>query len=367
MTGWDRVVGQSRAVELLQQAAARPAHAYLLVGPRGSGVEDAARCFAAALVAPDGDERAWSLAMRDEHPDIVVLDPPETQIRVEVARQVVDEAHRSPVEGDRKVIVLFGAERLRLNPTAANALLKTLEEPPPRSHLVLVTDRADALLPTIRSRCQRVDFAFLAEPQVRDAVLAAGLDEGRAALVARLAGGRLDRARRLADHYGPVRDMFAAVPERLDGSGGAVARAVDDVTGALKDAVAVLESEHEREEEALQTELEEAGYQTRVAKARTKQLQERHVREHRRARTDALLEGITALETVYRDALAGSAAPQLNTDRAALTFDPRACAAALEACRSARQALGEFNPSEGLLLENLFLQLPGSAPLAPSM
>ena len=56
--GWDRVVGQDKAIALLQRAAERPAHAYLLVGPRGSGIEEAARCFAAALVAPDGDERA---------------------------------------------------------------------------------------------------------------------------------------------------------------------------------------------------------------------------------------------------------------------------------------------------------------------
>jgi DNA polymerase-3 subunit delta' len=356
---WDRVVGQERAVGLLQQAAERPAHAYLLVGPRGSGVEDAARCFAAALVAPDGNERAWSLALRDEHPDVVIIDPNENQIRLEAAQQLIDEAHRSPIEGDRKVIVMLGSERLQLNDASANKLLKTLEEAPPRSHIVLVTDRPTALLPTIRSRCQRVDFAFLAEPTVRQALVGSGLDEARAALIARLAGGRLDRARRMAEHYGTIRDAFAAVPERLDGSGAAVARAADVVGDALKDAVAGLESTHQQEEEALTAELEDAGYQPRVAKARTKQLQERHVREHRRARTDALYEGITAIETVYRDALAGTDAPRLNTDRDPLVVDPRACAEALDACRAARQALGEFNPSEGLLLEHLFLQLPG--------
>ena len=89
-------------------------HAYLLVGPRGSGVEDAARCFAAAVIAPDGDERAWDLALRGVHPDVVEIDPPANQIRVEDAQQIIDEAYRSPIEGERKVIV---AVRRRAAPT----------------------------------------------------------------------------------------------------------------------------------------------------------------------------------------------------------------------------------------------------------
>ncbi len=138
-----------------------PVHAYLLVGPRGSGVEEAARCFAAALITTDDDERSWDLVLRGVHPDVVEIDPPATQIRIEDAQAVVDEVSRSPIEGERKVVVLFDAERLRLNEAAANKLLKTLEEPPPRAVIILVTSGADQLLPTIRSRCQRVDFAYL--------------------------------------------------------------------------------------------------------------------------------------------------------------------------------------------------------------
>ena len=150
---WSRVIGQDRAVALLQRAAARPAHAYLLVGSRGSGVEDAARCFAAAVVAPDGDDRAVDLALRGAHPDVVEIDPATNQIRVEDAQQIIDEAYRSPIEGARKVIILYDAERLRFNDRAANKLLKTLEEPPPTALIVLVTAGPDQLLPTIRSRC----------------------------------------------------------------------------------------------------------------------------------------------------------------------------------------------------------------------
>ena len=106
---------------LLRRAAERPVHSYLLVGPRGSGVDEAARCFAAALIAPEADERAWDLARRGRHPDIVEVDPPESILRVDHARVIVEEAHRSPIEGGRKVVVLFDAERL--NEAAANKLL----------------------------------------------------------------------------------------------------------------------------------------------------------------------------------------------------------------------------------------------------
>src|ERR671918_2951760 len=77
-TMWERVAGQERAVGLLQQAAVRPVHSYLLAGPRGSGLEEGARCFAASLIAPDGHERAWDLVLRGRHPDVVEVDPPES-------------------------------------------------------------------------------------------------------------------------------------------------------------------------------------------------------------------------------------------------------------------------------------------------
>ena len=89
---WAHVPGQDHAVAQLQaRAATRPVHAYLLVGPRGSGVEEAARCFAASLITGDDDERSWDLVLRGVHPDVVEIDPPATQIRIEDAQAVVDE------------------------------------------------------------------------------------------------------------------------------------------------------------------------------------------------------------------------------------------------------------------------------------
>jgi DNA polymerase-3 subunit delta' len=362
---WARIPGQERAVTQLQRAATRPVHAYLLVGPRGSGIEDAARCFAAALITTDTSstedgERAWDLVLRGVHPDVVEIDPPATQIRIEDAQTVVDEVSRSPIEGERKVVMLFDAERLRLNEAAANKLLKTLEEPPPRAVIVLVTSGADQLLPTIRSRCQRVDFAYLGADAVEAALVADGIPAERAALLAGLAGGRIDRARELDGRLGPVRDAFVGAASSVDGTGGAVAEQAERVQDAIQGALSELEAAQAAETEQLATDLEAAGYPERTQRAQLRRLEERHKRAHRRARVDALVEGITALESVYRDALAGSVEARLNTDRELLAVSPRGAAAALDACRDARLALAEFNPNESLLVERLLLHLPAA-------
>jgi len=197
--------------------------------------------------------------------------------------------------------------------------------------------------------------------------VAEGAARDRAELVARLAGGRLDRARALDGRLAAVREAFVTATARLDGSGGAVAAHVSSVQEAMQDAMHDLEAEHAEETAELTAELEVAGYPDRVARAQVKRLDEQHKRAHRHARTELLIEGITALETAYRDALTGVDAPPLNIDRPVLAVGPRACAAALDACRAARQMLVEHNPNETLLLERLFLHLPVpvDSPAAP--
>jgi len=362
-TRWDRVVGQDQAVAHLQHAATRPVHSYLLVGPRGSGVEEAARCFAASLVAraegggtddPDAD-RAWGLVLRGEHPDVVEIDPSTTQIVKDDADRFVRECHASPVEGERKVVMLLGAERL--NDVAANRLLKTIEEPPARTHLVLVAERAEGLLPTIRSRCQRVDFAYLPEAAVLAAVGERTHAE-RGALVARLAGGRVDRARNLAGPLGGVRDATLLAASKLDGNGASVANGAATIDLAVKRALEEVELQQTEALAALEAELEAAGYPSRVAQSRRRLVSERHKRELRRARTDAWIEAITALETWLRDAIAGSDAPRLNIDREPASVHARAAVEALDACRKARNDLVEFNANESLTMERLLLRMP---------
>jgi DNA polymerase-3 subunit delta' len=352
---WERVTGQERAVALLQRAATRPGHAYLLTGSRGSGVEDAARCFAASLVSPEGDERTTRLVLRSMHPDVVEVEPERTVISVQQARdEIVREATRAPVEGERKVIIVLEAHRL--SDESANAILKTLEEPPPGTHFVLVTDSPDELLETVRSRCQRVDLAPLSPETVAAALTAEGVTAPAAELAVRLAGGQLGRARELAGRLAPLRAAFVDAVGRVDGTGGVAMTLAEELAAAVQDALAARKEEHERESEELDREIDARGYPERAAVRMRRKLAERHARHERFERRQLLVEGFTAMESVYRDVLAAPEAP-VNLDRSPPAVRPADAARALDRLREARDAM-ERNPNEGLLIEWLLLQLP---------
>src|SRR6201996_7047185 len=167
---------QGRArVALSAALAAGPSHAYLFRGPRGSGKRAAARAFAAEIVAagaPDPDDaRRRALLDPSPHPDLVWLAPRGAQHMVdEVRERVIRASAYRPFEGEHRVFVLEAAEAMR--DESQNALLKTLEEPPPFVHLILLSSEPEALLETIASRCQPVDFAPL-PAEVVEAQLAA--------------------------------------------------------------------------------------------------------------------------------------------------------------------------------------------------
>jgi DNA polymerase III subunit delta' len=353
------VTGQGRAVHQLRDAATRPRHAYLVAGPRGAGTAAVARAFAAALVAPDGDERAVQLVERRLHPDVLEFEPERTVITVDQARaEIVPEAWRAPIEAERKVVMLLEAERLQ--PEAANALLKTFEEPPERTVIVLVSEAADELLDTVRSRAQRVDLGVVDDETIEASLRAAGADADAARLATRLSGGQLGRAHELLADTGRLRQAFVDAALHVDGTGAAAGRAADEMLGAVHAAIAEVKQRHADELGTFDEETARAGYQARDVRRLRRRMEERQPARERLARRKAMSEGIAALETLYRDALAGADAPHRNVDRPAITAEPRATMRALDACREARDAL-EFNPNEGLLLERLALHLPAAA------
>ena len=328
---WETVRNQERAVAMLERASRRPGHAYLLVGPRGSGVEHAIRCFAAALIGVSDDERSVRLALRGAHPDVVEFEPTtntytlaneireprggETYRRDRALPRVIPEIFRAPIEGDRKVVWLRDADRM--SPEVANALLKSIEEPPPRTVVLLSTERPDALLDTVRSRCQRIDFAY-----VVDAPSEASVE---------------------------LRAAFAAIPSRVDGTGATAVVLGDELIAAVEAASAAREALAEAELAELEEQIERSGYPARTASALRRRLADRHKQELRRAREDALAEGIGAIESTYLAALSD---PERSH-----AVDAGAAGRALDACREARDAF-EFNPREGLLVQRLVLHLP---------
>jgi DNA polymerase-3 subunit delta' len=202
------ILGQDWVVSHLKKAmlAGRLSHAYLFLGPAGVGKATTAQALAAALncvqPAEDGDACGVCPSCRrlnaGTHPDFLVISPEgaQAQIKIEQIRELRRMTDYPPLGGGWRVVLIKPAEALSaLNDAAANALLKTLEEPPAR-HLLVLTARGEAdLLPTIVSRCHKLAFAPLPTALIiRELESRRGLPRSQAALVAALSGGSLGRA-----------------------------------------------------------------------------------------------------------------------------------------------------------------------------
>ena len=178
------VVGQPRAVEQLMAAVAAPVHAYIFVGPRGAGKRRAAAVFAGELVGRAEDrDRNRDLAVREEHPDLVIFEPEGPSFRTVEADAVVVEASRASTEAGRKVILI---DRFHdATPEAAAKLLKPIEEPPASIVFVLLSEEVPPEHVTIASRSTRIDFPAVTIPAITTALLDRGVppDVAEAAVV----------------------------------------------------------------------------------------------------------------------------------------------------------------------------------------
>lgn len=263
----DRLQDQPRVTALLGRAlaAGRVAHAYAFVGPPGAGRTTAALLLAEALLCPQatgaggcGRCRACAMVAGRRHPDLHVIEPtpPERNprgpraIRIDDIRALEREAALRPLLGGRKVFILDDADRMTAD--TPHAFLKTLEEPPPRTVMILVLASARALPATVLSRCQRVPFAprpdAAAEAQRAEAieffgeVAAAGVE----ALYRRFGPGGVERERAegLVDAYWVYcRDLLlvrAGAPAAWLANAGAAERIAREA-GAWSDAGLVAE------------------------------------------------------------------------------------------------------------------------------
>jgi DNA polymerase III subunit delta' len=341
---WNDVVGQARAISILERAAVHPVHAYLFAGPSGSTKLAAARAFAALLIA-DSDqpgERDLRLALNGEHPDITEVQRVGTGILAEQAREIVRISSLAPVEGARKILILD--EFHLLKPESAAILLKTIEEPPPSTTFIILADIITRELITIASRCARVDFHPISESDVTDRLIAEGTDPRSASEAASAAGGDLSRARVLATdpHLSARRRAFAEAPRSLDGTGSMVMKLADQLTSLLDEAIAPLVARHETEVAELEDRIARMGERGSGRKA----LEERHKREIRRYRSDDLRQGLAAMARTYRDACVDGTLPR-----------PEAMDHAVSEIHRSISAL-ELNPNEALLMQALLWSLP---------
>jgi DNA polymerase III subunit delta' len=358
---------QPAARAALAAALAEPVHAYLLAGPPGSGKRAAARAFAAELItagSPDPDEaRRRALADPSPHPDLVWLAPQGTQHLVEEVRgSVITAAAYRPFEGERRVFVIEGADAMA--DESQNALLKTLEEPAAYVHLILITSEPAALLETVRSRCQAVRFAPLADEAVeaRLAELGLGEDEAERSAAARLAMGDPDRAAFLVSADGhALRDAA----ERCVAGARSGELADAPWTGLLEAAEAAGAQAGEAARERLASLEAHAGEAGPAVRRRERETTDAAKRVARRARTEALDLGLSLVAAWLRDLAAvadGADDLMLNTDRAsalgkmAAGLDGRRTRRGAELVMDTRRRL-QVNVAEELALEALVFRL----------
>ena len=364
----DLVPGQEHAVAFLRRAADRPHHAYVLAGPEGGGKQLAARAFAAALLCRlggCGTCRDCRLALDDRHPNVVVVEPEGRDIHVDTVRaEVWHPAYRTAPEPGRKVFVIREADRL--NPAAADVLLKVLEEPPADAVLLLLSARPDELPETVLSRCHVVAFRPLSEGFVASALSGEGIDPERAALAARLSGGNLGRARRLAtDPEGfafreTAREVLTACARGPAGALEAAELALAAAERYRKDLGVQLEEE-------LKPFLDERGRAEDAYRGAIRRLEERHKRQIRRAEHDYVDRVLLGVSALLRDRVAASVGggPDvlMNPDLAQAPGDVPELAGAMASVEEARAALAEdLNLNTRLVLEQAFLRLAEQVP-----
>lgn len=222
------VRAQEGAVRALSRAReqGRVASAYLFDGPSGVGKQLTALSFASDLVAGT-DPRIIDRIQSGSHPDVRVFGPRDEgkrNIQVEVLRgEILPLAQFAPFEAGATFFIFPEADVSfpAFQPEAANALLKTLEEPRPNVHFILTSERPDSLLPTIRSRCQRVRFARLPDAVLRDILESEGVPEPSIAPAIALSAGRADVALALARESAvdALTDLIISVDDAVRGAG----------------------------------------------------------------------------------------------------------------------------------------------------
>ena len=224
-------VGQDGKLERLMRSvqAGRIVHALLFSGPRGTGKRTAAKWFARAMFCqgepkPCGVCPACKRFDACAHPDVRFVRPEKNVIKVDAIRELIDYLSMRPYEGGMHVVVIEQAERM--NPSAQNALLKTLENPSGDAMLMLVSDAPGSLLSTIVSRCQTVRFSPLSVEDCAGVLQSRGMERQRACQLAGIAQGAVGRALELDgdESFMDLRERTIRSLETLNGDA-TVARA----------------------------------------------------------------------------------------------------------------------------------------------
>lgn len=375
MTVWRDVVGQDETVATLSAAAADPAqmtHAWLLTGPPGSGRSTAARAFAAALLCPDhgcGDCHECRTAKDGSHADVTVVATEGLSIQVKDARELARVAQHRPSVGAWRIIIIEDADRL--TERAADALLKALEEPVPRTVWLLCAPSLEDVIVTIRSRSRHVRLRTPPADAVAELLVRRDdVDPAMAAYAARAAQSHVGLARRLARDEGARirrRDTLQ-LAGRISSLGDAMEAAADLASIATEESTA---SSAERDAAEKQRLLEQLGAdpaartQPPHIRSQVSALEKEQKTRATRFGRDVVDRSLVDLLSLYRDALvvqAGTPVELVNVDQTELlatlarAFSAEQLLACMTAIGTARERI-EANVPPLLALEAMTISL----------
>ena len=322
---WDSLVGQDDIVTSLERAVVDaerrtrgepgPAmtHAWLFTGPPGSGRSTAAACFAAALVCPEGGCgvcQACRTAPLGGHPDVDMVRPEGVSYVVKEARALVMTSELSPAKSFWHVMVVEDADRL--TDAAVNALLKSIEEPPPHTVWILCAPSVEDVLPTIVSRTRHVALRTPSARDVADLLVERyAVDRAIAAFAARASQGHIGRAKALAtdEHARLRRQDVLRIPLQLHDIPSCFMNAANLISAATEDAKAITDPIDEFEDEQLASaygaggDVRIKGQLKKSMDAAAKDLAKRQKTRSTRTVRDQIDRALVDLMGLYRDVL----------------------------------------------------------------
>jgi DNA polymerase III subunit delta' len=371
---WDTLVGQRHVVESLSRAVAGQGmtHAWLFTGPPGSGRSNAAMAFAAALQCEQGGCghcHSCQTVLAGSHPDVSLTRAERAQIATEDMRELVHRSALSPAGRRYQVMIVEDADRL--HERAANALLKAIEEPTPKTVWLLCTPTVEDVLPTIRSRCRHVSLSTpTAEEVTRFLVERDQVPESLAAFAARASQGHIGRARALARDEGTRnrRREVVALPGRLT-SLGACLNAAANLVDIAKDETEAITSESNARGLG---ELSATYGDDRKAKtsrsyvAAMKELTYDQTQREKRRQMDVIDRCLMDVMSIYRDAIAvqcNAPGALVNEEMREEIVDiarrstPEENLRRIDAIFAAREQMMEFNANRLSSLESMMVRL----------
>ena len=372
MSVYDELIGQSHLIETLSAAVKAAAsgeesqemtHAWIFTGPPGSGRSSAAIAFAQALVCKEngcGTCNECITAKSGAHPDIEILKSEGLSIKIDEIRELLTRTAWAPSMGGWRVVVMEDADRL--TESAANALLKAIEEPGLRTVWLLCAPTLHDILPTIRSRCRHIQLHTPSNSDVAEFLITKHqIAPKMADFAARVSQGHIGRARHLATNE-EVRNRRSAIlslPSQLNSVASAYAAAAKLVELANAESDAISEALDEKEYEELATALGKGG--GKALKELEKEQKSRATRITRDTLDGALLD----LATYYRDVMmiqAGNTDSLINAELAdqiiktAENTQSQKTLAKMDAIMSARDNL-QRNGAPLLVMEALMCEL----------